>query len=127
MIIKAGAADNAATEKLNLAQFLKDEQEIVVPTKEQSVANSNQASIVLEISYEENSLLLTGDCEVEVLEGLVEKKNQIDIVKAPHHGTLNSYRELGVKEVVFSVGENSYGHPAQAIIDDLIVEGISYH
>lgn len=29
--------------------------------------------------------------------------------------------------MVFSVGENSYGHPVQVIIDDLIVEGISYH
>lgn len=48
--------------------------EFLAPDLEQSVANSNQASIVLKIYYEENTLLLTGDYEVEVLEGLVEKK-----------------------------------------------------
>lgn len=29
--------------------------------------------------------------------------------------------------MIFSVGENSYGHQVEVIIDDLITEGISYY
>lgn len=49
-IIKAGAADDAATEKLNLAQFLKDEQEIIVPTKEEALQETESKDGLISIN-----------------------------------------------------------------------------
>ncbi|GAB4137930.1 MAG: ComEC/Rec2 family competence protein [Planctomycetaceae bacterium] len=51
--------------------------------------NDNANSIVLEILYAEKRILLTGDLEKEGLEEMLEKPSRkVDVLLAPHHGSL---------------------------------------
>lgn len=103
--------------------------EVLGPERGLGKIDKNASSIVLGVSYGESSLLLTGDCGLEVLEELAEDGRRFDLVKAPHHGSASSWRkgiyeDLGAAAVVFSVGENRYGHPSPLILEDLEREGI---
>jgi len=73
------------------------------------------------------SFLLTGDAEKRVERLLVAEAGKAlntDIIKAGHHGSNTStHYELinaaSPKAAVISVGENSYGHPCQEVLDRL--------
>lgn len=91
--------------------------------------DSNQNSIVTRLTYNTVSALFTGDCDKGCEELLMDKNIEADILKVAHHGTkfattlpfLNLVRpELAV----ISVGDNSYGHPAQETLDRLDQEGV---
>lgn len=104
----------------------------LAPSGKFVVSDSNDSSLVIEVLFGESSLLLTGDCNLDVLEGLVEEKRCYDIIKASHHGSSKSYRDnlyvdLDCKSVIFSVGYNNYGHPSEVIIEDLVEEEIGYY
>lgn len=106
--------------------------EIINPINNNKNEDSNTSSIVLGLEYGESSLLLTGDCDLDILEKLANKRKYYDIIKAPHHGSINSYRsgiyrDLKAKSVIFSVGKNKYGHPAKNIIKDLENDDILYY
>jgi competence protein ComEC len=106
--------------------------EIINPIHNLKDADPNSSSIVLSLEYGESSILLTGDCDLDILESLVKKRQYYDIIKAPHHGSINSYRagiyrDLKTKSVIFSVGKNRYGHPAKAIIKELENDDILYY
>lgn len=105
---------------------------ILNPLRNGKETDPNASSIVLVLEYGESNVLLTGDCNLEILESLVKKRLYFDIVKAPHHGSVNSYkdgiyRDLKVRSVIFSVGKNKYGHPARKIIKDLEEDDIVYY
>ena len=91
--------------------------EILGPVKEYK--ETNDTSIVVKITFGENSFLFAGDIEYEAEIDLVESGVDLsaDVLKVPHHGGSTStcyrfLREVMPKYGIISVGEgNSYGHP----------------
>ncbi len=90
-------------------------------------AESNNFSIVVKITYGDNTFLFMGDAEEEE-EGDILRRNKLlncDVLKVGHHGSNSSTSEALLKAAnpkyaVISVGsENSYGHPTQETIDKL--------
>lgn len=103
--------------------------EILEPADGLTNPDKNAAGIVLEVRYKGTSLLLTADCELEALERLAEEGRSYDVIKAPHHGSEKSWRPgiyavLRAGAVIFSVGENRYGHPSALLLEDLLRDGI---
>jgi competence protein ComEC len=68
--------------------------------------------------------LLTGDVEADGLEAMLKEGGDYSctVFKAPHHGSKYAfnqafYMKANPKIVVFSVGRNSFGHPAPELIE----------
>lgn len=85
--------------------------------------DSNNSSIVLKLSYGQDSLLLTGDIEAAAVEALLgaHRDLQADVLKVPHHGSRNSlsaefYRQVDPDLAVITVGRNLFGHPAGEVL-----------
>ena len=88
--------------------------------------NKNAGSIVLQMTYGEFDMLLTGDIDAEgerlLLHSIV---GSIEVLKVAHHGSDTSSSEAFVKGVqpivaCVSVGENNqYGHPAKEVMERL--------
>jgi len=84
-----------------------------------AACDSNEGSLVLQLSLDSLCVQLTGDVEGEMLENLVTDFAEVKefILKAPHHGSVHSlnpevYDRMPVDVVVFSAGMNNrYGHP----------------
>jgi competence protein ComEC len=79
----------------------------------------NNASVVLLVSVDGVSMLLTGDIEPEAQAAIItaEPALQVDVMKVPHHGSRYQDPRLplwsGARLALVSVGEgNPYGHPA---------------
>ncbi len=100
--------------------------EIFGPISE-SEEDRNNGSIVLKITYGENSFLFTGDAEREEEEEIIESGFSLkaDVLKVGHHGSKNSttypfLREVMPQYAVISVGgDNSYGHPTEETLSRL--------
>ncbi len=85
----------------------------------------NDHSLVLRLSYDEISFLLTGDVgvasEADILEACGDIRSQV--LKSPHHGSDSSsstafLHEVDPSIVIISVGVgNIYGVPDQAVLD----------
>lgn len=79
----------------------------------------NESSLILDVTYGEFDLLLTGDVEGAGEEILLKRlpEKTYDLVKGAHHGSKNANGEallekIEPKEVVFLAGrDNDYGHP----------------
>lgn len=92
----------------------------------QPKSNNNQ-SVVLQISYGNFSILMTGDIEKEAMQLLLAQGSitPVTVVKVPHHGSKGSllpefYQRLNARYAIISVGqENQFGHPHPAIISML--------
>ena len=85
------------------------------PDKSRTTSDTNDASVVLLISYFESDFLFTGDSSYEMLESY--DIGDIEVFKASHHGSYTgvSYElinELSPEYSVISVGSNNrYNHP----------------
>jgi len=79
--------------------------------------DTNNASIVVRVSYKNTDILLTGDAGSGVERYLLSANIQSEILKAGHHGSKTSSDPLFLEKVaplyaVVSAGkENRYGHP----------------
>lgn len=86
-------------------------------------SSENNHSVVLKLSYVDNTALLGGDCE-SACEASFDP-GPIDIYKVHHHGSSSSTTEALVElmdpyTALISVGaSNSYGHPTQQTLDRL--------
>jgi len=89
-----------------------------------SELKANNASCVLKISTNQNSVLLTGDIEAEAeleIENNLEQDIKANIIIAPHHGSKTSSTELFIKKidpdyVLYSVGyRNRYHFPSTQV------------
>ena len=105
---------------------------IINPLKVDGGKGSNENSLVVAFEYEGKRILLTGDCELNVLTDQLVNERCFDYVIAPHHGSRKSFRksiycDLETKAVFFSVGKNPYGHPEPEIINDLVESSIPYY
>lgn len=96
--------------------------------------NPNNNSIVLRVSYGENSVLFTGDIENEAQEFLKDDAAiKSDVLKIPHHGAANAANEVFLRQVspriaVISVGKyNTYGHPSRKYLNLLQKKNISVY
>lgn len=93
----------------------------VLSPKFDEYENLNNYSIVLDVSFENTTVLLTGDAENEVLDTL-EFGKKADILKVPHHGSDTSASEGFYEKVrptygVISLGKhNKYGHPHKDVM-----------
>ncbi|MDI7248581.1 MAG: DNA internalization-related competence protein ComEC/Rec2 [Bacillota bacterium] len=97
------------------------EVEVLHPSPGTAATDSNDASLVLLVSYRGIRLLLAGDLEEEG-EGLLVQAQagrlpEVDLLKVPHHGGLASCGEhflrlVKPRHAVVQVGPNPFGHPA---------------
>ncbi|MDP3277774.1 MAG: DNA internalization-related competence protein ComEC/Rec2 [Deltaproteobacteria bacterium] len=98
--------------------------------------SANDASIVLRISYQNASMLLTGDLEAteetRLLRGLTAIE-PVTVLKLGHHGSRTSSSAAWLEATrprlaVASMGHPSpYGHPHREVINRLQFAGISLH
>lgn len=101
-----------------------------------SDGGQNEDSVCLLVEYEGRdgsiTLLLTGDAESDVLETVVPRAGDIDVLKVGHHGsrvsiTADEAAKLSPEVVVASAGEgNSYGHPTPECREVLEGAGASF-
>lgn len=136
------AAEENGTEVViaeNGSYILGEDYSITCYTPEAGAAEDrNEASLVLLVDYEGDEafadglqILLTGDIGISQEGWLLEQPgiNDIDILKAAHHGSKYSNSEVFLQElhpelVVISAGENNlYGHPHKETIERIEAVG----
>lgn len=83
--------------------------------------NPNDHSLVILVSYQKFSCLLTGDIDVSV-ESQILLERTVTVLKSPHHGSASSLSlgflaKLQPHLLIISVGRNSYGQPAENILN----------
>lgn len=85
----------------------------------------NDSSIVLKMTYGDNSFLFTGDATSNVEEIILNKDIKSDVLKVAHHGssyssTTEFLDKVDPKYAIISVGKNnSYNHPASITLQKL--------
>lgn len=92
----------------------------------------NNMSVVLKMTFGNNSFLFTGDAEKKVENALLELDTDLsaDVIKIGHHGSSTSTSDKFLKAVspeiaVISVGEdNRYGHPDYETVERLAKYGV---
>ena len=101
---------------------------------EASEYNSNDNSIVARLELSNDSFLFTGDLlEKEELALIGSKQNlSSNVLKVAHHGSKYSTSAefldaVKPAEAIISVGNNSYGHPAQEVITRLSEHGVKIY
>ncbi len=92
--------------------------------------NAENASLSALMSVEEYDILVTGDMDSGDEARLVKTHDlpDLEVLVAGHHGSKHSTGEVLLREtapdvVLISVGENAYGHPAQAVLDRIAACG----
>ena len=86
----------------------------------------NDTAVVVELDFSDFQVLFTGDLSSDYETGL--KLADVDILKVAHHGsrfsTGRQFLEVIKPELaVVSVGENSFGHPTQEVLERLAEAG----
>lgn len=93
--------------------------------------DTNLFSTVNSVETEKSKYLFLADAEIatqiELLPELAKQKFQV--IKLSHHGSAKNFsytliKTLAPKEVVISVGKNSFGHPSQTVLDLLAQEKV---
>ena len=85
----------------------------------------NDSSIVLKMTYGDNSFLFTGDATSNVEEFILNQDIKSDVLKVAHHGssyssTTEFLDKVDPKYAIISVGtNNSYNHPASITLQKL--------
>ena len=95
----------------------------------------NNTSIVLKLTYLNNSFLFTGDLESSIEKEILNKGTNIksDVLKVGHHGSSFSTTSSFLDKVspsiaVISVGKNNvYNHPSSSTLDKLNKRGIKVY
>jgi competence protein ComEC len=95
----------------------------------------NDCSIVLKITYQNTSVLFTGDMQEDVEADLVAAFGaglKSDVLKVGHHGSQYSssavfLAAVSPSDAVISVGKNSYGHPTPDCRARLAAAGALLH
>jgi len=84
---------------------------------------SNNGSLVCKLSYQNIDFLFTGDIEKEGLSEITNSNMAAEVLKIPHHGSVNCcdkefYESVAPQAVVISVGaDNSFGHPSPEVVE----------
>jgi competence protein ComEC len=93
---------------------------ILWPDEKYQAGSTNNDSLVIKIDFGGKKLLFPGDIE-SVAENMLKGDLKSDILIVPHHGSNTSSGEKFVKETepdfaVISCGKNSYGMPAEEVV-----------
>lgn len=108
--------------------------EILAPNSD-NYEDANNYSIVIKLTYKENSFLFAGDAE-EISENEILNKGydlKSDLIKIGHHGSSSSTSDKFLKAIepdyaVICVGkDNSYNHPKKSVMDRLKKYGIKVY
>ena len=106
--------------------------EVVAPGRRFSGTSSdpNNSSLVVRVTVEGTTVLLTGDVEPEAQRDLLRRGVDLraDVLKVPHHGSDHQEPEfldaVGASVVLTSVGAgNTYGHPSADTLGRLVAGG----
>ena len=95
--------------------------------------DANDSSIILKLTYGNNSALFTGDASKRVEKKILDYDIKSDILKVGHHGssysTLNEFlNKVNPKYAVIEVGKNNiYNHPTNDTLDKLIKRNIKVY
>ncbi len=100
-----------------------------------AIPDGNDSSIILRVTYGQNSFLFTGDGSFEAEKALLRSGIDLhaDVLKVGHHGSGDStsgafLAAVDPKYAVISVGkQNSYGHPGSATLELLRNAGLSVY
>ena len=93
----------------------------------------NDASIILKITYGNNSFLFAGDATKKEEKLILNKNISADVLKVSHHGSNYSNSnefldKVNPKYGIISVGTgNSYGHPHDEVINSLERRNVSIY
>jgi competence protein ComEC len=95
----------------------------------------NNRSIVTQLTCGKHKMLFTADVEQEALSRMSrnDRSEQVNLVKVPHHGAGSSLQREWLERVnprnaVISVGRyNSYGHPAQNVLEAYVNRGTAIY
>ncbi len=92
----------------------------------QETKYTNDTSVVAELVFNDVSFLFTGDISKKIEKQLVDEYMdlELDVLKVAHHGSKTSsclefLETVSPKFAVISVGENSWGHPNQEVLENL--------
>lgn len=105
------------------------------PAQDYTAADRNDASLVIQMTHGEFSLLLTGDVEQEGEEQMLSGRmaEQVTVLQAAHHGSASSSSQEFLEQtapelVLISCGRNNrYGHPAPETMEKLAAMGCEVH
>lgn len=93
---------------------------------QKQVKDHNDTSLVIKAHTNRYQFLFTGDINQKIEQLLVDKQIDLhaDILKIAHHGSKHSSAYTFLKTVsptyaIISVGKNSYGHPAEEVLNRL--------
>lgn len=96
----------------------------IYPIKGRRTEDKNDSSVVLQVSYEDFSMLLSGDLGFDGEEELLQMGalRDVDVWKVSHHGSKYSGSENFLQSInpqlsLISVGRNSYGHPNEELLE----------
>lgn len=100
---------------------------LILAPNSKEYKDTNNYSIVIKVSFGNNSFLFQGDAEALSEMEIIKKGYDLsaDVLKVGHHGsnsstTSNYLNEVSPKYCVISVGENNtYGHPEEKILNRL--------
>lgn len=101
--------------------------EFISPQKEYD--NRNDSSLVIRLTYGENSFLFTGDISEEVEEDLLNSDTELnsDVLKVAHHGSKTSSSEDFLKAVSPEISVVSVGVSDETLPDYGIMARINYY
>ena len=91
--------------------------------KDESESDLNNTSIILKITYQNISFLLTGDAESKIINELDPSDLKTTVLKLGHHGSITSTNETILEKTspqvaIISAGvNNQYGHPHQEVLN----------
>ena len=95
------------------------------PSSEYEWEDANDCSLVFDLSYENLSILTTGDLGMHGEENMTFPRKGYDVLKVGHHGSKNSSTEEFLQKCrprygFISAGRNNrYGHPAKETLQRL--------
>ena len=102
----------------------------IYPIKGRYTEDKNDSSTVLQIFFQNFSMLLSGDLGFEGEEELLKigALKDIDIWKVSHHGSKYSGSEKFLQSInpqlsLISVGRNTYGHPSEELLERIYAVG----
>ncbi len=105
----------------------------LAPTGDETLWESNMASIIIRVEYGSTSVMLTGDAPIEIEKYVVDAYPNFlksNVLKLGHHGSKTSSSEEFLDAVhpeyaVVSAGlKNKYGHPHQSVMDAVAARNI---
>lgn len=100
---------------------------VLSPKREQTYTSVNSGSVVLEVAYNDFTMLLTGDSDIEAENIYADELSgkSFSVLKCAHHGSKYStsagllLRVRPVLTVISCSKYNTYGHPAPALLERL--------